>query len=59
MQFSINKTLIDSVSALLFNSDALAKFVIDSPFTPLIYKVDGYLKTLEEKEVADEMRYCK
>ena len=56
MQFSINKTLIDSVSVLLFNSDTLAKFVIDSPFTPLIYKVAGYLKTSEEKEVADEMR---
>jgi len=59
MQFSINKTLIDSVSTLLFNSDALAKFVIDSPVTPMIYKVAGYLKTSEEKEVADEMRYCK
>ena len=59
MQFSMNKTLIDSVSVLLFNSDTLAKIVIDSPVTPLIYKVAGYLKTSEEKEVADGMRYCK
>ena len=56
MQFSINKTLIDSVSVLLFNSDVLAKIVIDSPVTPLIYKVAGSLRNSKEREVADEMR---
>lgn len=56
MQFSMNKTLIDSVSVLLFNSDVLAKTVIDSPATSLIYKVAGYLRNSEEKEVADGMR---
>lgn len=50
------RTLIDKVSWLLFNSDALAKLVISSPFTPLIYKVAGMLRTSEEKEVADQMR---
>ena len=36
-QFQIRKTLLDRASWLLFNSDALAKLVISSPFTPLIY----------------------
>ena len=54
-QFQIRKTLLDIASWLLFNNDALAKLVIDSPFTPLIYKVAGFLKTSEEKEVANEM----
>ena len=49
------RTSIDKVSWLLFNSDALAKLVLDSPFTPLIYKVAGILRSKEEKEVADQM----
>ena len=55
-QFQIRKTLLDKVSWLLFNSDGLAKLVISSPFTPLIYKIAGMLRTSEEKEVADQMR---
>lgn len=54
-QFQIRRTLIDCVSWLLFNSDALAKLVIRSPFTPLIYKMAGLLRTLEEKEVANQI----
>ncbi len=57
MQFHIiNKTLIDRVSALLFNSESLAKIVMDSSFTPLIYKVAKFLRTQKEKEVASEMK---
>ena len=55
-QFQIRKTILDKVSWLLFNSDALARLVISSPFTPLIYKVAGMLRTSEEKEVTDQMR---
>ncbi len=40
---------------LLFNSELLAKVVLDSPITPLIYKVAGFLRTTEEQEVADEL----
>jgi hypothetical protein len=29
---------------------------MDSPATPLIYKVDGFLRISDEKEVANEMR---
>jgi len=57
MQFCIiNKTLIDRVSTLLFNSEGLAKIVMDSPVTPLIYKIAGFLRTAKEKEVANEIR---
>jgi len=55
MQFHINKTVIDRISVLLFNSELLAKVVLDSPITPLIYKVAGFLRTSEEQEVADEL----
>jgi len=54
-QFQIKKTLIDRLSTLLFNSDKLAKFVMDSPFTPLIYKVASVLRSPEEKEVVSQM----
>ena len=55
MQFHINKTVIDRISVLLFNSELLAKVVLDSPITPLIYKVARFLRTSEEKEVADDL----
>jgi len=57
-QFQIRKTLLDRASWLLFNSDTLAKLVIDSPFTPLIYKVAGFLRTSEEKEVTNQIKRC-
>lgn len=56
MQFYINKTSIGRVSLSLFNSECLAKIVMDSPVTPLIYIVDGFMRTPGEKGVANEMR---
>ena len=56
IQFCINKILIDRVSVLLFNNEILVKSVMDSPFTPLIYKVAGMLRTSEEREVVNEKR---
>jgi len=57
MQFYItNKTLIDRISVLLFNSESLARIVMDSPVTPLIYKIAGFLRTAKEKEVANEIK---
>ena len=44
-QFQIQKTLLDRASGLLFRSGLLAKLVMDSPLTPPIYKVAGWLKT--------------
>jgi len=54
-QFQIKKTFIDRVSSLLFYSDAIARLVMDSPLTPLIYKVAGLLRSSDEKEVASQM----
>jgi uncharacterized protein (DUF362 family) len=60
MQFSVNKTVIDSLSTLLFESETLAKIVMDSPVTPLIYSCAKYLRNSDEQEVVSEMeKYCK
>lgn len=60
VQFSVNKTLIDSLSTLLFESEILAKIVMDSPITPLIYSVAKFLRNTNEKNVVSEMeRYHK
>ncbi|HUT68628.1 MAG TPA: DUF362 domain-containing protein [Dehalococcoidales bacterium] len=55
MQFSVKKTPVDMLSRLLFSSDALAKLVMSSPLTPLIYKVAAVLRTSKEKEVASQL----
>ena len=54
-QFEITKTLIDRASSLMFHSDAIARLVLASPLTPLIYKVAGLLRSSEEKELASQM----
>ncbi len=55
MQFSVRRTLVDRATSLLFNSDIIARLVIKSPFTPLIYKVAATLRSPEEKELANQM----
>lgn len=60
MQFSVNKTVIDSLSTLLFKSETIAKLVMNSPVTPLIYGCAKFLRNPKEKEVVNEMeRYYK
>lgn len=54
-QFQVKKTLIDRASSLLFRSDLLAKLVMYSPLTPVIYKVASLLKTSNEKEVTTQL----
>lgn len=54
-QFHIRKTLLDRASSLLFHSDLIAKVVMASPFTPLIYKVAGMLRSPEEKIIASQL----
>ena len=54
-QFKIEKTVIDRFSALLFYSDALARLIMDSPLTSLIYKVARMLRTRAEREVASQL----
>jgi len=53
--FTVRKTLVDTASRLLFCSDALAKLVMQSPLTPLIYKVARLLRSKVEQEIADQL----
>lgn len=55
MQFSSNKTIIDSLSTLLFKSESLAKLVMDSPVTPLIYGIAKHFRNSDEKKVVKEL----
>ncbi|UTB33117.1 MAG: DUF362 domain-containing protein [Methanobacterium sp. ERen5] len=55
MQFSSNKTIIDSLSTLLFKSETMAKLVMDSPVTPLIYGIAKHFRNSNEKEVVKEL----
>jgi len=54
-QFHIHRTLIDRASGLLFFSGALARLVMASPLTPLIYKIAGLFRSSDEKQVAGQM----
>ena len=56
MKFSSNKTIIDTLSYPLFNSEFIAKCVLDSPITPLIYKVATKLRNDNEKKVASQIK---
>ena len=51
-----NKTLIDKTSALTFNSEFLSRLVIESSFTPMIYKVAKFLRNKEEQEVVNDLK---
>jgi hypothetical protein len=56
MQFQIQRTFLDRSSILLFNSDVIAKLVMDSPATPLFYHVAALLRNPEEIEIAEDMK---
>jgi uncharacterized protein (DUF362 family) len=53
--FTVKRTLIDTASRLLFYSDALARLVMKSPLTPLIYLVARLLRSRQEREVAAQL----
>jgi hypothetical protein len=55
MRFSINKSLIDNISTLLFNNEILAKIVMDSRLTPMAYKIARFLRSSEERDVATDL----
>ena len=54
-QFHIHRTLIDRASGLLFHSDSLARLVMGSRLTPLIYKIAGLFRSSDEKQVAGQL----
>lgn len=56
MHFSSNKTIIDTFSTLLFNSEIIAKLVMDSHLTPLIYGIAKHFRNSDEKEVVNELK---
>jgi len=56
MQFEVNKTVIDRLSMILFNSECMAKLVMDSPLKPIIYGVATKLRNVEEQCVNDELK---
>jgi len=55
MQFNVNKTIIDRLSYIPFNSEILAKLIMDSPCTPGIYKIARSLRNKEERTVANDL----
>ncbi|MDH7594428.1 MAG: DUF362 domain-containing protein [Methanomicrobiales archaeon] len=56
MQFEVNKTLIDNLSWLLFNSEVCAKGIMDSPVTPLIYGIAKKIRNADEQKVVDDLK---
>lgn len=55
MNFHLNRTLIDSLSTILFNSECMAKLVMDSPVKPLIYGMATKLRNKDEVMVNKEL----
>lgn len=53
--FFTKKTVIDRMTRLLFNNNSIARLVMASPFTPVIYRIAALLRTKNEKELADQM----
>lgn len=56
MNFNINNTLVDMLSIIPFNSEILAKIIIDSPLTPLIYKIAGFIRNSDEQGVVNDLK---
>jgi uncharacterized protein (DUF362 family) len=56
MKFTVNKTIIDNLSWILFNSETCAKLVIDSPLKPLIYGIATKLRDGDEKQVSEDIK---
>jgi uncharacterized protein (DUF362 family) len=56
MKFEVNKTLLDHMAWLLFNSETCARCVLDSPVSPAIYHVATRLRTRDEQHVADQIK---
>jgi len=56
MQYFVHKTVIDNLSWLLFNSEFMAKLVMDSPLKPVIYGVATKLRNEDEQGVNIELK---
>jgi uncharacterized protein (DUF362 family) len=56
MKFQVNKTIVDRLSTILFNSECMAKLVMDSPLKPIIYGVATKLRNTNEQCINDELK---
>ena len=54
--FCVEKTFVDHLSGLLFRSESLAKLVMDSPLSPLIYKLAALLRNSHEQNVVSDLK---
>ena len=54
--FCVEKTFVDHLSGLLFRSESLAKLVMDSPLSPLIYKLAALLRNSHEQTVVSDLK---
>jgi len=56
MQFNVNKTIIDRLSWILFNSEICAKCVMDSPMKPIIYGIGTKFRNKDENLVNAQLK---
>jgi len=56
MHFHVNKTLIDRLSTILFNSECMAKLIMDSPMKPIVYGFATKLRNKDEQCVNDQVK---
>ncbi|TFH03186.1 MAG: DUF362 domain-containing protein [Candidatus Thorarchaeota archaeon] len=59
MHFHIDRTLIDRASIILFNNEIVSKVVMDSPFTPMIYRIASIARNSEERIVSNDLERFK
>jgi uncharacterized protein (DUF362 family) len=55
-KFDVNKTVIDNLSWILFNSETCANIVMNSHATPFIYGFATKLRNKDEQGVADQLK---
>jgi len=56
MKFHVKRTLMDNLSTLLFNSECMARFVMDSPVKPLIYGIATKFRNKDEEIVNQDLK---
>ncbi|MDD2834703.1 MAG: DUF362 domain-containing protein [Methanothrix sp.] len=55
MNFKIKRTINDNISLILFDSKILTRIAMNSPITPLVYKIARILRNSEENEVVNDI----
>ena len=55
MNFTLKRTINDNISLLLFDSKILTKIAMDSPISPITYKLAKVFRTSDENKVVRDM----